>query len=210
MTSPSESPRAVADFRHGRVPRAVREEQILALAEELFAERGYEGASMDELARRAGVTKPVVYAVVGSKEVLFQRCFERAGHDLATAMGEAAAAHAGDIAGMVRASALAFLHFIDHHQRAWAVLYGLDSGGRTEAHLQAIRARQATYVAALVEHVDPTIDPVRARAIGFLLNGAFEGLAHWRREDPDVSDEQAAEWLVAFAVPGLPPGSGSG
>ena len=51
-------------FEHGRVPRAVRGRQLLELAAELFAERGYGGASMDELARRAGVTKPVVYELL--------------------------------------------------------------------------------------------------------------------------------------------------
>ena len=64
----SESALQVTDFQHGRVPRAVRERQLLELAEELFAERGYAGTSMDELCRRAGVTKPVVYELFGSKD----------------------------------------------------------------------------------------------------------------------------------------------
>ena len=63
----------VEGFQHGRVPRPVRERQLLELAEALFAERGYAGASMDELARRAGVTKPVVYELFGSKDGLFER-----------------------------------------------------------------------------------------------------------------------------------------
>ena len=67
----------VQDFKHGRVPRPVRERQLLELAEELFAERGYAGASMDELARRAGVTKPVVYELFGSKDGLFGACVDR-------------------------------------------------------------------------------------------------------------------------------------
>jgi len=58
----------IEDFQHGRVPRELRERQLLELAEELFGERGYAGASMDELARRAGVTKPVVYELFGSKD----------------------------------------------------------------------------------------------------------------------------------------------
>ncbi|MDQ2728632.1 MAG: TetR/AcrR family transcriptional regulator [Actinomycetota bacterium] len=42
----------LSGFRHGRVPRLVRERQLLALAEDLFAERGLSAASTDELARR--------------------------------------------------------------------------------------------------------------------------------------------------------------
>ena len=44
---------SIGDFRHGRVPREVRERQLLELAETLFAERGYGGTSMEELASRA-------------------------------------------------------------------------------------------------------------------------------------------------------------
>src|SRR3954462_14623649 len=66
----------IGDFRHGRVPRAVRERQLVELGEELFAERGFAKASMDELARRAGVTKPVIYELFGSKEGLFRACLE--------------------------------------------------------------------------------------------------------------------------------------
>src|ERR1035441_8763922 len=58
----------VANYRTGRVPRAVRSAQLLELADQLFAERGFHAASMDELARRAGVSKPVIYDHFGSKE----------------------------------------------------------------------------------------------------------------------------------------------
>jgi AcrR family transcriptional regulator len=84
--------RQVEDFKHGQVPRAVREQQLLELAEELFAERGYAGASMDELARRAGVTKPVVYELFGNKEGLFGACVDRSIERLSTEI--AAAVHA--------------------------------------------------------------------------------------------------------------------
>ena len=80
----------IEDFRHGRVPRVVRERQLVELGEELFAERGYAKASMDELARRAGVTKPVIYELFGSKEGLFRACLEGLALRLADAIAEAA------------------------------------------------------------------------------------------------------------------------
>jgi AcrR family transcriptional regulator len=193
----------VTDFPHGRVPRAVRERQLLGLAEELFAQRGYDGTSMDELASRARVSKPVIYDIVGSKEALFRRCFERAGDELASAVATAATVHYGDLARMLKASALAFLDFIEHHDKAWAVLYALDSGGRTDSYLQAIRARQARFVAALLVQLDPEVEPSRAEAVAYMLNGAFEALAHWRRESSGVSAQAGARWLVEFTLPGL-------
>ena len=73
----------IEDFQHGRVPRRVRERQLVELAEELFAERGYQGASMEELARRAGVTKPIVYELFGNKDGLFRACLQRSADQLA-------------------------------------------------------------------------------------------------------------------------------
>ncbi len=67
----------IEDFKHGRVPRDVRRRQLVELAEELFAERGYAGASMEELCRRAGVTKPVVYDLFGSLADLLEALLER-------------------------------------------------------------------------------------------------------------------------------------
>jgi AcrR family transcriptional regulator len=207
MPTSAESTPAVEDFRHGRVPRAVREEQILRLAEELFAERGYERASMDELAQRAGVSKPVIYDLVGNKEALFLRCFERSGEELDARVVAAVAAHEGDLAGEVRATARAFFEFIEEHERAWAMLFSLDTGGRTEASVGAIRRRQAEYTAGRIvqraaEH-GVKLDPLRANAAAVLLNSGYEALAHWRRDHPETSVDQLTEWLVEFVVPGL-------
>ena len=82
------SPR-IEDFQHGRVPRAVRERQIVELAEGLFSERGYQGASMEELARRAGVTKPIIYELFGNKDGLFRACLERSAGRLAQQVADA-------------------------------------------------------------------------------------------------------------------------
>ncbi len=48
-----------------------RREQLLGVARELFAERGYEASSIEEIAERAGVSKPVVYEHFGSKEGIY-------------------------------------------------------------------------------------------------------------------------------------------
>src|SRR5918996_3486636 len=99
---------SIEGFEHGRVPRAVRERQVVELAEALFAERGYAGASMEELSRRAGVTKPVIYELFGSKDGLFRECVERAVAGLAESIVEAFRAEAEPEAKL-RAGGLAFL-----------------------------------------------------------------------------------------------------
>src|SRR3954470_13792186 len=107
----------IEDFRHGRVPRAVRERQLVELGEQLFAERGFAKASMDELARRAGVTKPVIYELFGSKEGLFEVCLEGLALRLAGSIAEAARGADQEIPSVpdpearLRAGGLAFLRF---------------------------------------------------------------------------------------------------
>ena len=196
----------VLTYPHGRVPRAVRERQVLALAEELFAERGYSGASMDELASRAGVSKPVIYDLFGSKERLHHRLFERAADELAETVARAVVGH-DDPEDQLRASALAFFEFIRGHRAGWEMISRDDAGGRHAAAVTGIRARQNAFVTALLAQraaaSGRSVDEARIEAAAHLLNGAFESLAEWWRGHPDVPAETLADWLVAFAAPGL-------
>lgn len=60
-----------------RMPRAVREQQMLDAAVSVFGRRGYMAASMDEIAELAGVSKPLVYLYLNSKDDLFSACVDR-------------------------------------------------------------------------------------------------------------------------------------
>ena len=197
----------VAAYRHGQVPRVVRERQVLTLAEELFAERGYAGTSMNELARRAGVSKPVVYALVRSKEELYRRCCERAADELAEAVNRAAADHVGDLRAMIRAGSVAFFRFIDEHRGAFSMLFSENAGGRHARFVARVRARQARLIVALLieraAEAGAPIDRRRLEGAAHALNGAAEALAHWWRENPDLTAETLADWLVAVTLPGL-------
>jgi AcrR family transcriptional regulator len=195
----------VEGYARGRVPRQVRERQVLALAEELFLERGYQGASMEELARRAGVSKPIVYDLVGSKEQLFDTCVARAAEDLEGAVVEAVAAASG-IRAQVRAGGLAFFRFVADRQRVWEVL--LSGGAAPFAQgVQDIRERQGRLVAALVTaravELARPVDPVRIEAAAACINGAFEGLAGWWQAHPEREPEELADWVADLVVPGL-------
>ncbi|MFL6128589.1 MAG: TetR/AcrR family transcriptional regulator, partial [Mycobacteriales bacterium] len=62
-TSGAEAPEA-ADAplaRGGRLPRSARRKQLMAAAQEVFVAQGYHAAAMDDIADRAGVSKPVLY-----------------------------------------------------------------------------------------------------------------------------------------------------
>ncbi|WP_354700972.1 helix-turn-helix domain-containing protein [Paraconexibacter sp. AEG42_29] len=200
----------LAAHAHGRVPRALRERQLLALGAELFAERGYAGASMDELATRAGVSKPVIYDLLGSKEELFRRCADLAAQDLheRVASAVAAAAPVADATAaeaQLRAGSLAFFRFAAEHRRSWSVLFAGDSTFTAEA--ESIRHRQTALVEALLTGAaleqGGAIDARQVAATAQALNGAFESLANWAAAQTDVTPETLTEWFVALTLPGL-------
>jgi AcrR family transcriptional regulator len=204
--APTDPPEpVVADFPHGRVPRAVREQQVLGIAERLFAERGYQGASMDELASRAGVSKPVVYDLVGSKESLYLRCVERAGRALAEVVATAALTATGPEERM-RAGAVAFLRFVSEEQGGWDLL--LTAGPEPGAEpILAIRAQQSALLTVLtretVDALGVQLDEWRIEALAHALNGAFEGLAYWWRANRDVPPEELVDWITTLFLPGI-------
>ncbi len=194
----------VTAYAHGRVPRDVRRAQIAELAEELFAERGYAGVSMDELARRAGVTKPVIYEIFGSKEGLYRACVERTAADLAERVTAAVTATDEPI-DQLRSGIAAWFAFAAEHRRAWESLYAGE--GRFADAIETVRRRQALLVAGLLGEIargrGVEVDPRRLEATAQAVNGATETVAMWAKEHADLSPEVLADWSVALLGPGL-------
>jgi AcrR family transcriptional regulator len=192
----------IEDFPHGRVPREVRRRQIVELAEELFAERGYAGASMDELARRAGVTKPVVYEAFGSKDGLFRACVERAFARMAESVAAAVRAQT-DPEARLRAGGLAFLRFAADNRVAWDLM-AMDGGGRFADQTPGVRRSQAKLIYELMlEGAADDVDGRELEAAAYAVNSAYEGAALWMWEHPETPIDQVADWIVDLLIPGL-------
>ena len=189
----------IEDFRHGRVPRALRERQLVELGEQLFAERGFAKASMDELARRAGVTKPVIYELFGSKEGLFEACLEGLALRLAESIADAARAQT-DPEGRLRAGGLAFLRFAADNRVAYELLYE----GRFSDAAVRVRKRQAALILELMREIAPDdVDPRELEVAANAVNSAYEGVAHWMWDHPEMEVEQLSDWTVELLLPGL-------
>jgi AcrR family transcriptional regulator len=190
----------VQDFKHGRVPRPVRERQLLELAEALFAERGYARASMDELARRAGVTKPVVYELFGSKDGLFGACVDRSIERLAADISTAVRAE-DEPEARLRAGGLAFIRFAAANRVAWDLM---SMGGSFEEKARAVRDSQAELIRELMaEMARDDVDQLELEVAAHAVNAAYEGVAHWMWAHPDVPIEQIADWIADLLIPGL-------
>lgn len=202
--APEAADAEVAHYRHGRVPRAVRERQVIAAAEDLFAEQGFAAASMDELSRRVGVSKPVIYALFGSKEELFRRCVERMSATLAQRVTAAVAGASGPREQM-EAATLAFFRFVAERPRLWEVL-AYDTGPFS-ADVDALRRNQNLLVAGLLidaaRRGGAAADPLRASAVASAVNGAVEALARWWHDHEDVAPEELTSMAVRLLLPGL-------
>jgi AcrR family transcriptional regulator len=196
--------RSVNGHPHGRVPRGVREEQLLEVAERVFADRGYQGASIEDIARAAGVTRPIVYDHFGSKEGIYLACVRRARAELERGIGEAAGA-SEDPGEQLWAGINAYFEFVERHGRAWDVLFGQGAAVAGPAAEEVTRQRFAT-VSGIADLLAPFVSNVDAQTIEALahaLSGSGEQLAKWWRKNPHLSREQVAGFHMAFAWIGL-------
>jgi len=187
-----------------RVSRAERERQILDAAAAVFAERGYQAASMDSVAERVGVTKPVLYDHFGSKEGLLLACIARARAELLEVTTKAAAG-ASSPEDMVRSGFLAFFTFLDSQGGASTLLYeeAAQPVGPAAEALEGIRNQQTEFVAGLLAAQTPGADARRLEAYAQVIVGASERLALWRGRRGDITAEQATEFLMDLVWPGL-------
>jgi AcrR family transcriptional regulator len=195
----------VAAFRHGRVPRDVRRRQVLSVAEALFAERGYRGTSMDELARRVGVSKPVVYDLVGSKDELFRTLMTRTSDELSGRVAAAVRTECDPYRRLL-AGALAWFGFIADHRAIWQA-FVLGEDAPVGAEVAAIRRQQAALVAQLISESpeSPTTEPSSplVGAVAHLVNGAFEAVGAWWADHLEVEPRALAELCAGVVFPGL-------
>ena len=176
------------------VPRAVREEQMLEVAGEVFARRGFHAASMEEIAGGADISKPMLYAYFGSKEGLYSAYMSRVGAQLLDAMA-AAVDPALEPEPQVSASMMAFLGFVEAHREGWAVLQReLAAGGGPMA--EDVARVRATIVRRMAAVLTPHLGELRADALAHGFVGAGESLATWWLDHPELPREAVAELIM--------------
>jgi AcrR family transcriptional regulator len=187
------------------MPRSVREQVILRVAGQVFAEGGYERASMDRIAGLAGVSKPMLYAYFDSKEGLYVAYIERTGGELVQRLvGADRADRAHPPTGRLRAVINEFLAFVEEHSDGWTVLFRELSARRPLAEQVArLRSEIVGEVQRMLEgQGDPSWVGLRAPAsegVAEAIVGAGEALANWWLKKPDVRREDVAEWYVGLA-----------
>jgi AcrR family transcriptional regulator len=184
------------------MPRAEREQQILAVAEEVFAERGFQNTSMDEVSLRVGVSKPMLYEYFTSKEGLLLACVARIRADLHTVtLGAMAAAEPDGPRAVLEAGLEAYFDFADRHGRAWAVLLNesVIVAGPAEEAIEAIRGQQTRLLEEALGRWLAGASPTRVAVLAHGLVGASERVARWRLRDGSGTGPRETAVLLADA-----------
>jgi AcrR family transcriptional regulator len=171
------------------VPRAEREQQIVDVAVVEFAARGYRGASMVDIAERAGITKPLVYQYFGSKDGLYLACLRQVADGLLDRLGGAEP----DDSVISRVRTLeGIFEALEPQREAWRLLYDPSMPGEGEIGAVAhdYRTRTEELAAAGAEsflRARGSFDALDVSALTATWFGLVDSLVSWFIDHPEVT-----------------------
>ena len=206
--SPATQASAPRSTRAAHLGPERRRPMVLDAAFELFLERGYDGTSMDAVARAIGVTKPVVYACYPSKEELFKALLRREEQRVLGEIADALPSGAdGDLQGALTKGFTAFLRAVEASPRAYRVVFlGEGANAAVARRIQRGRERQVEAVAMLARPLlgpgeDAELDRA-ARLLGQLTVGLAEAGARTLLSEDGWTPETLGERLGQVAASG--------
>jgi AcrR family transcriptional regulator len=196
-TEPRRAPRS-------RMTAGERREQLLDVARSLFAEKGFESVSVEEIAARADVSKPVVYEHFGGKEGIYAVIVDREVRALLGALTDALSA-VGHPRQLVERAALQLLDYIESSPDGFRILVRDSPVAQATGTFSSLIGDVATQVEGLLANqfrqrrLDPSVAPIYSRMLVGMV--ALTG-QHWAevREPPK---EVVAAHLVNLAWNGL-------
>lgn len=180
-----------------------RREQILAVALQAFAKSGYHNTSMNEVADKMGVTKPVLYQYFDSKRALYLELLDHVGRDLVVHVTEKAASAGDDGREKTLRGMVAYFTWVSDNRDAFSLIF--ESSGRVDEEFADIVKRfevaAATAIAPLIT-ADVSAQDQRTFALG--LVGMAEAIArHLIEEQTDFDPVQMGTAIGGLAWAGL-------
>src|SRR6266571_7451881 len=124
MSSAGADPADVS--RGGRLPRSARRKQLLAAAQQVFVANGYHAAAMDDIAERAGVSKPVLYQHFPGKLELYLALLDESVDTLVEAVRDALGSNLEDPKQRVAATFGAYFEFVGGNGQAYRLVFESD------------------------------------------------------------------------------------
>lgn len=185
-----------------RLPATARREQILDVALVVLGRAGYHGASMNDIADAAGVTKPVLYQHFDSKRELFHALLDEVGNRLLGAIA-AATADAPDGKSQTEQGFRAYFRWVANDHDAFMLLFG---GGarRDDDFNEAVRRITDQAASSIAPLIAVDIDPEERRTIAHALVGLAEGASRRLVDRGDAFDpDEVARSVSRLAWAGL-------
>jgi AcrR family transcriptional regulator len=189
--------------RSGRLTAAARRTQLIEIGRAAFAKRGYEATSVEEIAARAKVSKPIVYEHFGGKEGLYAVVVDREMDYVVQRISESISS--GTPRERVERAALAFLTYVKEQPDGFVVLsrdapVTFAHGGMSSL-LNDVAERVANVFTAAFKKAgyDPKTAPIYAHA----LVGMVTFVGQWWTETRKPPVEEVASHIAALAWMGL-------
>ncbi|RAX18947.1 TetR/AcrR family transcriptional regulator [Actinomyces sp. Z5] len=185
-----------------RMSASERREQLITVARALFAEKGFEATSIEEIANRAKVSKPVVYEHFGGKEGLYAVIVDRELTAISTTITQALKS-SSSASVIVERAALALLTYIEESSDGFRILSATNT--HSSDTYSTLLADVAIQVSGLLAKQFSThgLDPRTAPLYAQMLVGIVAMPSQWWLDNPAMSKEEVAAHMVNLAWNGL-------
>ncbi|WP_137120038.1 TetR/AcrR family transcriptional regulator [Segeticoccus rhizosphaerae] len=181
-----------------------RREQLIEVGRKLFAEKGFEGTTVEEIAHKADVSKPVVYEHFGGKEGLYAVVVDREIRMLLDGITTALTAEA-TARGLVERAALALLDYIEGSTDGFRILVRDSPPGQATGSFASLISDIATQVEHILadEFKRKKLDPKAAPIYAQMLVGMVALTGQWWLDSRKFKKADVAAHLVNLSWNGL-------
>ncbi len=200
LTEPSRARRGRVRMTSGE-----RRDQLVHVARTAFAEKGFDGTSVEDIAARAEVSKPVVYEHFGGKEGLYAVVVDREVQKLHSTLRVALTTPGVGSRRLLELCALALLDYVESCPEGFQILVRdsseQGSGGSYASILNDVVMRVEGLLGAVFVNrgLDAKAAPLYAQA----LSGMVSMTAQWWLDNPGLSKVEVATHLVNLAWNGM-------
>lgn len=187
-----------------RLAPAARQRQLLECALDAFVAKGYQGATMADIADAAGVSRAIVYNHFGSLDGAYTACLAQARGLLDGYIG-AHAARATTLEARVLAGIEGYFEFLEREPQSWRLLYstGTAVAGTSAAYAQELRFATVERISQLFHPFSNQADPLEVLLLSHALSGAGEQLGKYWIAHPNIAREQIVQTMFRMVWAGL-------
>jgi AcrR family transcriptional regulator len=194
--------------RPTRLPRSARRKQLLAAAQQIFVAHGYHAAAMDDIAERAGVSKPVLYQHFPGKLELYLALLDT--HcDAIIAKVRDAMHSTNDNKERVKGAVRAYFDFMDHESEAFRLVFESDLRNDPQVRQRVERVEQGCIAAVtdtIISDTNLSSDAAELLASG-LVGAAGQSAQYWLangRRTPKAEAEALVAALIWRGIASFP------